>query len=99
MSDQTNLRIPLMQKGGKIPVQINGKKVTAHEGETVLALLVAQGIQVLRRSGKKNQARGMVCGMGVCYECLVTVNGVPDQQACMTPVSENMEILVDEADA
>ncbi len=84
-----------MQKTEKVSVRINGKKVDAYEGETVLALLTAQGILGLKKS-RNNQPRGMVCGMGVCYECLVTINGVPGQQACMTPVIQNMEILVDE---
>jgi NADH dehydrogenase/NADH:ubiquinone oxidoreductase subunit G len=42
------------------------------------------------------EARGPFCGMGVCYECLVTVNGVPKQRSCMTEVEDNMEIQIHE---
>ena len=37
-----------------------------------------------------------VSGMGVCYDCLVTIDGVPNQRACMTPVQDRMEIRIDE---
>jgi succinate dehydrogenase/fumarate reductase-like Fe-S protein len=39
----------------------------------------------------------MFCGMGICYECLVTINGVPGQRACMCRVEPGMEIVLDEA--
>lgn len=92
----SDLRIADIKRGRKIPVSVNGKKLTAHEGETVHALLAANGISILRKTVKKHEPRGLLCGMGVCYECLVTINNVPDQQACMTLVTENMEILVNE---
>jgi NADH dehydrogenase/NADH:ubiquinone oxidoreductase subunit G len=44
------------------------------------------------------EGRGGLCGMGVCYECLVTINGSPGQRACMVEVQEGMEIEIDEAE-
>ena len=51
---------------------------------------------MLRKTLKTGQPRGIFCGMGVCYDCLVTIDGVPNQRACMTQVKDGMEIRVDE---
>ncbi|ACN15995.1 SoxA2 [Desulforapulum autotrophicum HRM2] len=86
-----NLRINSVQRGRRITLMVNGAPVPAFEGESVHAALTAAGIQNLRRS-KTGSPRGIFCGMGICYECLVTINGVPDQRACMTMVNDKMEI-------
>ena len=86
-----DLRIPAADRGKRITITVNGVPVTAHEGETVHAALTAAGITSLRRT-RSGESRGVFCGMGLCYECLVTVDRVPDQRACMTLVQEGMEI-------
>lgn len=86
-----DLRIPSAARGKQIFIQVNGTPVTAHEGETVHAALTAAGIYPLRRT-RAGENRGVFCGMGLCYECLVTVNQIPDQRACMTRVRDGMEI-------
>lgn len=63
----------------------------AIEGETVAAALTASGITALRRT-RNGEARGVFCGMGVCFECLVTVDGRSGQRACMTRVRDGMEV-------
>ena len=80
----------------RIEIFINGKAYTAHAGETVLAALVASGYKTLRKSRKVCEPRGPLCGMGVCYECLVTINNRPNQRACMIEVENRMEILTSE---
>jgi len=77
----------------KITIQINGKETEVCEGDTVLAALVASGYKSLKKSRKLNEDRGPVCGMGVCYECQVIINGVPNQRACMAEVEEYMTVL------
>jgi predicted molibdopterin-dependent oxidoreductase YjgC len=79
----------------RISIMVNGKCIEAYEGETVLAALSAAGFMVLRES-KMGSSRGAFCGMGVCYECLVTIDGKPQQRACMTPVRDGMEIIINE---
>ena len=74
-----------------ITVKINGQPVQALAGETVAGLLLAQGIRVFRHT-PDGAPRGLFCGMGICYDCLVTVNDVPHIRACMTPVAEAMTI-------
>jgi sarcosine oxidase subunit alpha len=85
------LRIPACSRGKQIAIQVNGIPVIAYEGETVHAVLTAAGIYPLRQT-PSGEARGAFCGMGLCYECLVTVNHIPDQRACMTVVQDGMEI-------
>ena len=86
-----DLRIPYADRGEPIFIKVNGAPGPAHEGETVHAALTAAGIYPLRQT-LSGETRGAFCGMGLCYECLVTVNHIPDQQACMTRVQDGMEI-------
>jgi len=89
-----NLRIASVQRGRKIMILVNGRKILAYEGESVHAALTAAGIQNFRTS-KTGEPRGVFCGMGICYECLVTINNIPDQRACMTMVRDKMEIIIE----
>lgn len=86
-----NLRIPCFARGKQITIRVNEIPVTAYEGESVHAALTAAGIYPLRQI-PSGEARGAFCGMGLCYECLVTVNHIPDQRACMTLVQDGMKI-------
>ncbi|MSS71546.1 MAG: (2Fe-2S)-binding protein [Candidatus Latescibacteria bacterium] len=71
---------------------INGREVTAYEGETVGAVLAAMGQRALRSSEKFNDPRGLFCGMGVCQECRVTVDGISNVRACMTLVTPGLRV-------
>ena len=92
----SDLRISSVLRVAKINIRVNGMTFTAYEGETVHATLLAAGYRVLRQTPKTHQPRGIFCGMGVCYDCLVTINGAANQRACMTRVEDRMEIEVDE---
>ncbi|MBN2033534.1 MAG: (2Fe-2S)-binding protein [Deltaproteobacteria bacterium] len=93
-----DLRIPSISRGPKIKVFVNGQGLVAYHGETVLAALIAAGRRVLRKSRIDGENRGPLCGMGVCYECLVSVNGSPNRRACMTDVEDHMEIGIDDSE-
>ena len=84
--------LPEWQRGRSIQIQVDGKVIEAFEGETVAAALLAAGIHTFRLSRKNKEPRGLFCGMGICYECLVTVNGTHAVQACLTPVAEGMQV-------
>lgn len=88
------LRIDSIQRGRPVSIRINGEPIEAYTGETLLAALTAAGIRTLRKSPVEKSPRGGFCGMGVCRECLVTVNGVPNVRACMVMVEENMEVTL-----
>lgn len=65
-------------------ISLDGKKITAYPGETLATVLLANGKRVFRHSQTKGQPRGLYCGMGICFECLVTVNGQANVRACQT---------------
>ena len=83
----------VVPRGAHISIEFEGRPVPALEGETVAAALTAAGIAALRRS-RNGDPRGVFCGMGVCYECLVIVDRRPGQRACMTRVRDGMEVAV-----
>jgi sarcosine oxidase subunit alpha len=91
-----DLRIEKIHRKEKINIHVNGEKIPAFKGETVLAALIAAGFKSLKRSAVLKEKRAPLCGMGVCFECIVTINGIPNKRACMTEVENRMEILLDE---
>lgn len=84
--------IPQIKRGNAILMEIDGKSVTAFEGETVASVLMAEGMRSFRLSSKNAEPRGMFCGIGICQECRVTVNGVANVRACMTSVAQGMVV-------
>lgn len=74
-------------------IEINGREIETRSGQTIAAALIAAGILTFRRLAD-HEPRGFFCGMGVCFDCLVTVDGIPDQRACMTPAQPGMKVTV-----
>ncbi|WP_020682191.1 FAD-dependent oxidoreductase [Marinobacterium rhizophilum] len=72
-------------------ISFNGTPVQVVEGESIAAALVAAG-HLAQRGGRQGAGHGHYCGMGACYECLVTVNGSSGHRACMTPVADGMVV-------
>lgn len=73
-----------VRRGRSFEIEVDGETNLAFEGETVAAALIAAGRRTLRRTTKKNHPRGMYCGIGLCYECRMVINGVPNTRACQT---------------
>ena len=91
-SSSLRLQTPgIARHGAPVSIDFEGRPVPAIEGETVAAALTAAGIAALRRA-RDGRPRGVFCGMGVCYECLVTVDGRPGQRACLAKVRDGMRI-------
>lgn len=88
-----NRRLSGVTRGAKIAVFLDGAPVEAYEGETVAAVLVAAGHVAFRRTARNGSPRGAYCGMGVCYDCLVVVDGEINQRACMTSVRDGMKVM------
>lgn len=78
-------------RGEPLTFQFDGSIITAYAGETIAAALVASGVPATRLS-RLAMPRGYFCGMGVCWECLVSVNGSPNQRACMQTVDDGMVV-------
>jgi predicted molibdopterin-dependent oxidoreductase YjgC len=70
---------------------LDGRPVEAYEGETVAAVLLAQG-EIATRTTVGGEPRGIFCGIGLCFDCLVVVDGVPNTRACMTWVRKGMDV-------
>jgi hypothetical protein len=71
-------------RGRQFEIHVDGQPILAHEGETVGAALAAAGRRTLRYTNKKDRPRGLYCGIGLCQECRMVINGVPNTQACQT---------------
>src|SRR5690349_10657650 len=77
--------------GPPVRIHFDGLEIEALPGETVAAALAAADIVALRHA-RSGAPRGPYCGMGACFDCLVTVNGRPNQRACLTRVTPGMEV-------
>ena len=78
----------------RIEFTFNGKAMMAARGSTVAAALLTNGITEFRRS-VSGEPRGPVCGMGTCYECRVTIDGVAHQKSCQVMVAAGMRVTSD----
>jgi D-hydroxyproline dehydrogenase subunit gamma len=89
-------RLPLpagLERGPLVRLTIDGQPATAYLGESVAAALLADGSGDLStRTTRDGDRRGVFCGMGVCFDCLVVVDGIPGTRACMTWVREGMAV-------
>ena len=77
--------MPQVTRGARVTLVFDGREVEAYAGETVAMALWAAGVRGLRASSKDGKPRGLFCAMGICYECLVDIDGRP-VRACMQPV-------------
>src|SRR4051812_29580895 len=75
-----------VERGAPVPITVDGEPLTAYRGETLAAVMMAANRRTLRRSPRHGTPRGIFCGMGICYDCLMVVDGRPNVRACMTPV-------------
>jgi D-hydroxyproline dehydrogenase subunit gamma len=75
----------------KIGLSLNGARIEVPAGATVAAALLLAGQSTFRRS-VSGDARGPLCGMGICFECRVTINGVPHCRSCQILCTEGMTV-------
>ena len=81
-----------MSPGPTIAISVDGRPVTCRAGVTIAAALIGAGEIAWRSTRRTGARRGLFCGIGVCFDCLVMVDGVPNTRACMTWVREGMQI-------
>ena len=82
----------LRDTAAAVTIAVDGVSLSARAGDTVAAALLAGGIWAFRTSGASGTARAPYCMMGVCFDCLVAIDGVGSRQACLVPVREGMRI-------
>ena len=78
----------------RVTISVNGKAVSVPPG-TLLAAAVAQAGVSSFRTSVHGEPRGPLCGMGVCFECCVTINGKAYSRSCLTLCEEGMEVRTD----
>jgi D-hydroxyproline dehydrogenase subunit gamma len=82
-----------------VAITIDGVPFTAHSGDTAAAALLAAGIVACRTTPVGGVPRGPYCMMGVCFDCLVEIDGLPNVRACMTRVTPDMRIVTRRVDS
>jgi D-hydroxyproline dehydrogenase subunit gamma len=78
--------------GAALDIVVDGKTIRARAGDTVAAALLAAGIAECRTTAVSGTPRAPYCMMGVCFDCLVTIDGVGNRQGCLVLVRESMRI-------
>ena len=79
-----------IKRGTEINITVDGESIAAFEGETVAAALIGAGRRTFRYSAKRNEPRSLYCGIGVCQECRMIIDGNINVRACMTEVRSGM---------
>lgn len=79
-------------RGRPVRITSDGLPVTAFEGESVAAALLAAGQPRLRVTAARGEPRGVFCGIGACFDCATTIDGTRNTRACQTPVRDGMSV-------
>jgi sarcosine oxidase subunit alpha len=85
---------PETKAAASVTLRINGRALTVPAGTSVAAALALAG-DFVSRNDLSGRPRGPLCGMGVCFECRATVDGVPETLTCLTPCREDLEVVTD----
>lgn len=83
-----------IEAGGERPLvtfSFDGQPVQARRGDTIAMALWAAGQTTVRRSSRDGAPRGILCNMGICYECLVVVDGAA-VRSCTTLVQDGLDV-------
>jgi len=80
------------RRPGEVRFTYEGRETFARPGDTVAVALLAAGELSLRDSPVSGLPRAPYCMMGVCFECLVQIDGIGNRQACLTPVRAGMNV-------
>ena len=76
-----------------VQIMVDDRLVECHAGETIAAALTQAGIDAWRTTRRGGARRGLFCGIGVCFDCLVAVNGERPVRACLATVRAGDRIL------
>ena len=70
----------------------NDQEVVGLSGQSVGAALLANDERILRKTRFNAKGRGVFCGIGVCFDCLVVIDGLANQRACITEIKSGMKV-------
>ncbi|MDQ2741715.1 MAG: 2Fe-2S iron-sulfur cluster-binding protein [Chloroflexota bacterium] len=83
---------PALDRSRTVTISFDGEPIEAYAGDTVGSAVYGSGVRLFSRSFKYHRPRGLLCCSGACPNCLVTVDGTPNERACTTPVIEGMRV-------
>ncbi|MBP2300669.1 (2Fe-2S)-binding protein [Azospirillum picis] len=92
MTTEALFSIPHTAVVKTVTIIIDGKSLTVPDGISVAAALLAGGVRDFRSTVVGKAPRAPYCMMGVCFECLIEIDGVPARQSCLVPVRDGMRI-------
>lgn len=84
-------RLPCREEPS-VQLWIDEQLVQARAGDTVAAAVLLAGLDATRSTPVSDSPRAPYCLMGVCFDCLMEIDGVPNRQACMVMVREGMRV-------
>lgn len=76
-----------------VTIMVDGTPVTGITGQSIAGIVMACDQLELRRTASADRPRGVFCGIGVCFDCLVEVNGVQDVRACQRKAREGDTVI------
>lgn len=79
-------------QGESVEISFDGRPCSARSGDTVAAALLAAGMDHCRTTPVSGAPRNPYCMMGVCFDCLLVIDGVGNRQACMVRVQPGMRV-------
>ena len=88
----------VVERGEPIDLLVDGQLIRAYAGETIAGALTAAGRRAFRHTAKTGAPRGLFCGIGICFDCLVTVEGMGHVRSCMVSVQPGMRVSLCEGD-
>ena len=84
--------LPAAEQQKAVRIRVEGREVQAREGQTLAMALLGAGVVPFRRTAVSGAPRTPLCLMGVCFDCLVEVDGSQNVQSCLVEVREGMQV-------
>jgi len=91
-SGESLFKVKEPSQSSSVTLMFEGHPIKAPEGVSVAAALLINGVTSFRTTPAQSTARAPYCMMGICFDCLIEIDGMPNRQSCLVPVSEGMVI-------
>jgi D-hydroxyproline dehydrogenase subunit gamma len=85
-------RFRTLAESPRVRITLDGSPLDVPAGASLAAALLAAGVEHTRTTPVSGAPRAPYCMMGVCFDCLVEIDGHPNRQACLTPVQAGMQV-------
>jgi hypothetical protein len=70
----------------------NGEAIAYEEGQSIAAALINSDRRELRTTRFGKEPRSIFCGIGICFDCIVVINGVGNQRSCLIEAQAGMKV-------